>query len=105
MSIGESFLSSTDVPRNGWAGSADGRKAPSTGNNLFTVDVEDWRQSTLDHHLPINGCAVDNTRRFLDITNGAAARVVSTEKRPYVLDARRYRGNHAGWFLTISWRG
>ena len=36
-------------------------------NNILTVDIEDWAQSTLDYALPIPERAVDNAHRLLDI--------------------------------------
>ena len=74
MSIGGSCLSSIDGPVIGSADSTDGWKVPSTESNLLTVDFEDWRQSTLDHDLPISGRVLDNTRRLLDIVDTASAR-------------------------------
>lgn len=35
--------------------------------HLFTVDVEDWPQSTLDHSLPIGPRVVANTKSVLDL--------------------------------------
>ena len=42
--------------------------------NLLTVDVEDWRQSTLDHRLEITERVVTNTRRLLDLFDAGGAR-------------------------------
>ncbi len=35
--------------------------------NLFTVDIEDWQQSTLDQRLPISERALENSIRLLDL--------------------------------------
>ena len=35
--------------------------------HIFTVDVEDWAQSTLDHSLPIGGRVVANTHALLEL--------------------------------------
>jgi len=35
--------------------------------NIFTVDVEDWQQSTLDYNLPISDSVLHNTVRLLKI--------------------------------------
>jgi hypothetical protein len=35
--------------------------------HLLSVDVEDWPQSTLDHHLPISTRVVANTHRLLEL--------------------------------------
>ena len=39
----------------------------STPTHFFSVDVEDWPQSTLDHSLPIGERVVANTEGVLEI--------------------------------------
>ncbi len=42
--------------------------------HLFTVDVEDWPQSTLDHTLPIGTRVVANTHALLELLDEAKVR-------------------------------
>ena len=42
--------------------------------HLFTVDVEDWPQSTLDHSLPIGDRVVANTHRVLELLDEAGVK-------------------------------
>lgn len=44
------------------AGGADAR-----GRLIFSVDVEDWPQSSFDRRLPIGDYCADNTRRILEL--------------------------------------
>jgi polysaccharide deacetylase family protein (PEP-CTERM system associated) len=41
---------------------------------FLTIDIEDWRQSTLDHDAPISERVVSNTRRLLDLCAETHAR-------------------------------
>lgn len=42
--------------------------------HIFTVDVEDWPQSTLDHSLPIGDRVVANTHRVLELLDEAGTK-------------------------------
>jgi polysaccharide deacetylase family protein (PEP-CTERM system associated) len=46
----------------------------TTPFHIFTVDVEDWPQSTFDHSLPIGGRVVTNTHALLDLFAAAEVR-------------------------------
>lgn len=69
----------------------------------FTVDVEDWPQSSWDRTLPLSDYCADNTRQLLDIVNkSSSARATFfvlgkfAEKHPQIIREIHQAGHEVG---------